>query len=162
MSSLQEKKALCVLAVAHGAIISVGRNYTLGPWFANKVANLCGMLKAAGRHWPVKNDRDVPAWVDSRLKKWSALDHKVDGDWSVLGLASLALHALTDLDERAEKKARQTHHHKYYIQRGLLDACIPALVVILEEIDPTGKRNDIYETTDLMLKELYKIMEGEA
>ena len=160
MSSLQEKKALCVLAVAHGAIISVGKNYTLGPAFTNKVADLCDMLKAVGRHWPVKNDRDAPAWVEGRLKKWSALDHKVDGDWSVLGLASLALHALTDLDERAIKKARQTHNHKYYIQLGLLQACIPALVVILEEIDPTGKRNDIYEMTDKMLAELYKIMEG--
>ncbi len=159
MSSLQEKKALCVLAVAHGAIISVGRNYDLGPVFANKVADLCDLLKAVGRHWPVKNDRDVPAWVEGRLKKWSALDHKVDGDWSVLGLASLALHALTDLDERAEKKARQTHHHKYYVQRGLLNACLPRLIAVIEEIDPTGKRHDIYEMTDKMLKELYRIME---
>lgn len=29
-------------------------------------------------------------------------------------------------------------------------------------IDPTGKRNDVYGMTDGMLKELYKIMEGEG
>lgn len=64
MSSLQEKKALALIAVAHGAALSIGKNYSLGPEFAGKISNLADLLKTAGRQWPVSgSDADVPAWV---------------------------------------------------------------------------------------------------
>lgn len=75
------------------------------------------------------------------------------------GLANIALHAITDLDERAARKHRQTAQKKYLVQMGLLGPVIDALVGIIEELGDQG--NEQAEMTDGLIKELYKIMDGE-
>jgi hypothetical protein len=155
MSSYQEKRALCLLAVAHGAVISIGQNYDLGCAFAQRVASLRDQLRKAGKLWPVAAgaDADVPAWVVSKLKQW-APDAAVT---SILALASLALHVLTDLDELAAKKFRQTHQSKYAKHLELLAPCILALAEIIDEI---GARHEVCEDTDRLLRRLYSLMGG--
>jgi hypothetical protein len=155
MSTLQERRALCLLAVAHGAVISIGENYDLGPAFAAKVEGLCLLLKKAGKQWPIVagTDADVPAWVVSKLRQW-APDAAVT---SILALASLSLHVLTDLDELAEKKLRQTHQRKYRKQAELLAPCIAGLAEIIDEL---GARHEVCADTDRLLKKLYLLMGG--
>jgi len=154
MSSLAERRALCLLAVAHGAVISIGQNYDLGSAFAAKVEELCKLLKKAGGLWPIAagTDADVPAWVVSKLKQW-APDASVT---SILALASLSLHVLTDLDELAAKKFRQTHQSKYLTQSALLAPCLDALVAVVDEI---GARNEVCADTDRLLRWLYSILD---
>ena len=154
MSTLAEKRALCLISIAHGAAISIQQNYDLGPTFADRVALLCRHLNEAGRRWPVMGDRDVLPWVEEKFKLW-APDPSVT---SILSLASLALHALTDLDESIEKKMRRVATDKLLLRAELLQPCIPALVAVLEEIDPQGARHDVYEETDELLRRLNKII----
>ena len=156
--SLFDKQSLAILSVAHGAVLSIKNNYNLGPSFLSKVADADLLFKEAGQQWPTKSDQGVTTWMLEKLNKWAAKERAVNGSWEVLGLAAVAMQALTDLDERVSFKARR-QGGMHIEQAELLGPIFPAVQEIMDEIDPRGTRFDLYQSSDRMLKELYSIIE---
>lgn len=165
MSLLFEKQSLAVLAVAHGACVSIRDNFDLGLEFHKLLAECNIVLARAGKEWPLaaqENARALP-WVRSKLLEWSKRDARVDAGWRIVALGAMATTAITDRYEASAEKLRKartdadvTH---YRAQVDLLDPIFPALGALVDYLRESGPENAVLEETDMLLRKLYLILE---
>lgn len=165
MSLLFEKQSLAVLAVAHGAVVSIRDNFDLGLEFNLLLSKANNHLARAGKEWPLdakENARAMP-WVRERLEHWARENPKVDDGWRIIALGAMAVTAITDRYEASAEKLRKVRTdaevQHYQKQVDLLDPIFPALEALVDYLRKSGPENSVLAETDELLRKLYKILE---
>ena len=165
MSFLFERQSLAVLAVAHGAVVSIADNFNLGTEFQALVAQCRVVLKEAGKEWPLpaaQNNEAMP-WVREHLVRWTKLNPKVDEGWRILALGAMATTAITDRYEASAEKLRKarvcSERNHYRKQCLLLDPIFVALEALVSYLRANGPETEVLEATTALLENLYDILE---
>lgn len=159
--SLFDKQSLCLLTVARTGVVLVRKNFELGVEFTSLLIKADRALDIALRDWPVENDTGVEFWVKGKLHRWLRSQPASRSEWEIINFLTLSILALTDMHERVVEMRRKQRDKAEMRQKQmeLLEPVFTPLQDVLDFIAPGGVNHEVFSSSDILMKELYFIIE---